>query len=250
MSAITWDDSQKERALTKEWWQSCIEAGCCILSSFWRREGEQVVAVQLETCLLAPTLTKAAPAQEVKRNWNHSCCDKSRAVTAMSLLLWGNKLRCPTRIIPLHPIGMSRNIQVMGQYGHWPHISRMPHSPFNIFTCLYQSSWISILLERGLRLLLLFVYSVLKSNFVHYMNINTTSLVAWIKRSQRSQIFWSIFNRQLDIIVCRTKYTSLVVGCPQELKTTPIWLFRDEWHHQNRWIFRKVRNGLWPPPSF
>lgn len=143
---------------------------------------------------LAPTLTKAAPAQEVKRNWNHSCCDKSRAVTAMSLLLWGNKLRCPTRIIPLHPIGMSRNIQVMGQYGYWPHISRMPHSPFNIFTCLYQSSWISILVERGVRLLLLSVYSVLKSNFVHYMNINTTSLVTWIKRSQKSQIFWSILD--------------------------------------------------------
>ena len=50
--------------------------------------------------------------------------------------------------------------------------------------------------------------------------------------------------RPLNIIVCRTKYTSLVVGCPQELKTTPIWLFRDEWHHQNRWIFGKVQNGL------
>ena len=28
------------------------------------------------------------------------------------------------------------------------------------------------------------------------------------------------------------------------------WWIRDGWPHQNGWIFGKIPNGLWPPPSF
>ena len=27
-----------------------------------------------------------------------------------------------------------------------------------------------------------------------------------------------------------------------------IWTLRDRWRYENGWIFRKVPNGLWPPP--